>query len=140
MSTAVETLAIKGSSVPDRRGSPLAISAIVNYRVKDAIAFSYSVKNPFEYVENQGLEVIRRVCSEFEFFSRDEPCLISDSAIIGSCMKDLLQDKVELCGIQIIRMELMEVAYQPEVALSLLKVQQAMAKLDARELIVQGAV
>ena len=36
-------------------------------------------------------------------------------------------------------MELMEVAYQPEVANSLLKVQQAMAKLDARELIVEGA-
>lgn len=56
--------------MPDKGGSPLAISAIVNYRVKDAIAYSYSVKDPNGYVENQGLEVIRRVCSEFPFYKQ----------------------------------------------------------------------
>ena len=37
-------------------------------------------------------------------------------------------------------MEIMEVAYHPEVAQSLLLVQQAQAKVDARKLIVEGSV
>ena len=37
-------------------------------------------------------------------------------------------------------MEIMEVAYHAEVAQSLLLVQQAQAKIDARALIVEGAV
>ena len=45
-------MSLLGSSVPDQRGSPLSISAIINYRVNDAIAFSYSVKDPVEYIEN----------------------------------------------------------------------------------------
>lgn len=104
-------MSLLGSSVPDQRGSPLSISAIINYRVNDAIAFSYSVKDPVEYIENQALEVIRRVCGQFPFYDKSEPCLISDTAIIGSCMRSLLQDKIEICGVEIIRMELMEVAY-----------------------------
>jgi len=37
-------------------------------------------------------------------------------------------------------MELMEFAYHAEVAQSLLQVQQAQAKIDARKLIVEGSV
>ena len=44
--TAVLTMALKGSSVPDKSGSPLQVSAIMNYRVNDAIAFTYSVSAP----------------------------------------------------------------------------------------------
>jgi len=37
-------------------------------------------------------------------------------------------------------MEIMEVSYAAEVAASLLQVQQAQAKIDARQLIVDGSV
>ena len=37
-------------------------------------------------------------------------------------------------------MDLMELSYSPEVASSLLQIQQAAAKVDARKLIVEGAV
>ena len=79
--------------------------------MNDAIAFSYSVNSPVDYIENQALEVIRRVCGQFPFYHKSEPCLIRDTAIIGSCMKGLLEDKVEICGCEIVRMELMEIAY-----------------------------
>ena len=133
-------MALKGSSVPDKTGSPLQVSAIMNYRVNDAIAFTYSVADPTHYIENQALEVLRRVCARFPFQSVKEPCLIADSKFIGVCMRELVQDRIKLCGIEVIAMEIMEVAYAPEVAMSLLQVQQAQAKIDAKQLIVEGSV
>ena len=65
---------------------------------------------------------------------------MNDSQLIGHHMAGLLQSRVEVCGIQIEKMEIMEVAYHTEVAQSLLLVQQAQAKLDARTLIIKGCV
>ena len=55
-------------------------------------------------------------------------------------MKDLLQAKCTIAGAEIMRMELMEFSYHPEMAQALLQVQQAQAKIDARKLIVEGGV
>lgn len=55
-------------------------------------------------------------------------------------MKELLQVKCKIAGIAILRMELMEFSYQPEMTRALLQVQQAKAKIDARKLIVDGGV
>ena len=55
-------------------------------------------------------------------------------------MKELLQIKTTVAGIKILRMELMEFSYQPEMTMALLQVQQAKAKIDARKLIVEGGV
>ena len=55
-------------------------------------------------------------------------------------MKELLQIKTKVAGIEILRMELMEFSYQPEMTKALLQVQQAKAKIDARKLIVEGGV
>lgn len=52
----------------------------------------------------------------------------------------MLQARVDIAGIEVQRMDLMEIAYTPDVASSLLQIQQAGAKVDARKLIVQGAV
>lgn len=123
VNTAVQTMALKGSSVPDKTGSPLSVSAIMNYRVDDAIAHTYAVADPTLYIENQALEVLRRVCARFPFQSLKEPCLITDSKFIGACMRELVQDRIKLCGVQVIAMEIMEVAYASEVAQSLLQVQ-----------------
>ena len=65
---------------------------------------------------------------------------MNDSQLIGYHMAGLLQDRCNVCGISIEKMEIMEVAYHPEVAQSLLLVQQAQAKVDARKLIVDGCV
>ena len=69
------------------------VSAIMNYYVEDAIAAIYSVEDYHKYIENQGLEVLRRVCSQFPYKSAygvDEPSLMSDGKLIGNCMKDLV--------------------------------------------------
>jgi regulator of protease activity HflC (stomatin/prohibitin superfamily) len=41
--TCLETLTIKDCSFPDSRGSPLRVSAIINYRIVDALQASFAV-------------------------------------------------------------------------------------------------
>ena len=55
-------------------------------------------------------------------------------------MRDLIQERCAAAGVQIVRMEFMEVSYHVEIAQSLLQIQQAQSKIDARKLIVTGAV
>jgi hypothetical protein len=57
-------------------------------------------------------------CSKFSYKSNinDEPTLVTDSKFIGGCMKDLLQNKSGIAGVEIVRMELKEYSYHPEIA------------------------
>lgn len=55
-------------------------------------------------------------------------------------MKELLGVKCRIAGAEIMRMEIMEFSYHTEIAASMLLVQQAEAKMEARKLIVDGAV
>lgn len=55
-------------------------------------------------------------------------------------MKELLQEKSDIAGIQILRMELMEFSFDDQIAGALLRVQQAKAKIEARKTIVKGSV
>ena len=117
------------------------VSVIVNYKIVNPVQAVYAVDNYATFIYNQSLEVLRTACSKFNYKSaNDEPCLMSDSALIGHHMAGLLQDRVHVCGVEIQKMEIMEVAYHAEVAQSLLLVQQAQAKVDARRLIVKGCV
>jgi hypothetical protein len=45
---------------------------------------------------------------------------MSDGKIIGACMREIVQEKCSVVGVEIISMELMEVAYHTEVAQALL--------------------
>ena len=142
VSTAIQTLKLEGSSVPDQKGAPMNVSAIVNYVVVDAIQASFAVQDLEEYIRNQALEVLRNVCAKFPYRHNDEsqPSLLSDSKLIGVQLKEILQVRCRDAGVEITRMELMEFSYHVEVAQSLLQVQQAQAKIDARKLIVEGSV
>lgn len=124
VSTKIETLTIKGSSVPDLKGSPMNVSVIVNYKIVDPIKSVYAVDDYKGYIYNQCLEVVRTVCSRFSYRSSNaEPCLMTDSSLIGHYMAELLQERTEICGVDIHKMEIMEVAYHAEVAQALLLVQ-----------------
>lgn len=113
------------------------VSAIINFNITNAAAAVYAVEDRLAFLQNQGLEVLRKVCSKFPYKGvGGEPCLMSDGRLIGEAMRVLVQERVKVAGINIIKMELMEVAYHVEVAESLLKVQQAQAQIDARSLIV----
>ena len=83
---------LEGSSVPDQKGSPMKVSAIINYTVIDPILSKFAVGDLQEFIENQGLEVIRNVCALFPYRENDPnlPSLLADSKQIGVHMKEIL--------------------------------------------------
>jgi len=69
------------------------VSAIINYQVVDAIAAQFNVECPYKFIENQGLEVLRRVCAQFPYKSKmdsKEPSLMADGKLIGQSMRNLV--------------------------------------------------
>ena len=61
VSTQIATMQLRGSSVPDANGSPMNVSAILNYRVTDAVAFTYSVNNPASFIQNQNRSILHKM-------------------------------------------------------------------------------
>ena len=125
VSTAIQTMDVKGSSVPDLNGSPMNVSAIINYVIRDPVKAEYAVENLHAFIHNQAQEVVRNVCAQFPYRHSDqnEVSLLSDSKFIGVQLREILQVRCEDAGVDITRMELMEFSYHVEVAQSLLQVQ-----------------
>jgi regulator of protease activity HflC (stomatin/prohibitin superfamily) len=70
----------------------------------------------------------------------DEGSLRGSSEIVAQRIRDEIQEKVENAGIEIIEARITYLAYAPEIAAAMLQRQQASAVVDARKLIVDGAV
>lgn len=92
VSLAINTMQVKGSSVPDSNGSPMNISTIVNYIVTDPVASVYNVENLYTFIHTQAYDVVRRVCGKFRYMSNDpeEITILHDGHIIAGHMKQLL--------------------------------------------------
>ena len=66
--------------------------------------------------------------------------LKTESHLLGNHLREMLQARMEVCGIKIVSFELSDLAYAAEVAPMMLARQQAVALVDARATIVDGAV
>ena len=55
-------------------------------------------------------------------------------------MKEEIQSKVDIAGLEILEARITHLAYAPEIAAAMLQRQQASAIIDARQMIVEGAV
>ncbi len=66
--------------------------------------------------------------------------LKTESHLLGDTLREMLQARMEVCGIKIVSFELSDLAYAAEVAPMMLARQQAAALVDARDTIVAGAV
>jgi regulator of protease activity HflC (stomatin/prohibitin superfamily) len=70
----------------------------------------------------------------------DEGSLRGSSEIVAERIKKEIQARVELAGIEIVESRITYLAYAPEIAAAMLQRQQASAIIDARKMIVDGAV
>ena len=82
------------------------------------------------------------MCSKYPYEADEEypSCLKAESARIGIELRDLMQARVNFCGVRITLCVLTDLSYAPEIAQPMLMRQQAEAMVKARELIVAGAV
>ena len=70
----------------------------------------------------------------------DEGSLRGSSETVAQRIKDELQAKVANAGIEVLEARITYLAYAPEIAAVMLQRQQASAIVDARKMIVDGAV
>ena len=148
VSTKISTFVNGNQKVNDALGNPVEVSAIVIWKVVDATKAVINVDNYLEYLSNQTDSTIRNVArlypydiiSDDEASNEDELTLRGSASRIAEEMKSELQKRVDDAGIEIMDVRLNQIAYAPEIAAAMLQRQQASAVVDARKMIVDGAV
>ena len=70
----------------------------------------------------------------------DDGSLRGSSEVVAQRIKEEIQSRVEEAGLEIVDARITYLAYAPEIAAVMLQRQQASAVVDARKLIVDGAV
>ena len=142
ISTRDTTLDIATTTVVERNGNPILISAVVIYRVVDSYKAALEVAQHDQFIRDQAGAVVKRVSSTFPYESADGsgPSLKGESSAVSEAYVSELSEAVAPAGIQVLDVRLNDLTYAPEIAQSMLMRQQALALIDARKMIVEGAV
>ena len=72
--------------------------------------------------------------------SDNEKSLRGSSIEVANKLKEEIQKNVEIAGLEVQEARITHLAYAPEIAAAMLQRQQAAAIVDARQMIVEGAV
>merc|ERR1711865_34278 len=70
----------------------------------------------------------------------NEPSLKTEANSLRQALMSSLQERVDVAGVVIVNFEFNDLAYAPEIAQVMLVRQQAVALLDARTVVAEGAV
>ena len=137
--------------VNDRLGNPVEIGIAVIWRVVDTAKAVFNVDNYKEYLSLQCDSALRNIVRIYPYDvapnvdttgdgEPDEGSLRGSSEVVAQRIKDEIQSKVHDAGLEILEARITYLAYAPEIAAVMLQRQQASAIVDARKLIVDGAV
>ncbi len=127
--------------VNDANGSPIEISAVIVWRVSSPAKAHYNVNNYHDFVFVQSDSVIRELASNYPYDSEgDEESLRKNSNKISSELRLMLQQRLDIAGIEITEARISYLAYSSEIAQAMLRRQQAHAITSARKYIVQNAI
>jgi len=141
VSTKQISVELQKTTVLDSNGNPLIISAVFVYSIVNARKALLDIENVHTFVTSQGETSLKQTLCRFPYESHDgSPCLKTEAEHIGKHLCNILQQKVMMAGALIHSFQLKEISYSPEIASSMLKRQQAVAIVEARQTIVQGAV
>jgi len=142
ISTRDNTLHISPTTVVERNGNPVEISAVIVYRIADTFRAAINVESPHRFIEDQASAVIKRGAAQFPYESASDevPCLKKESDEVTNVLVAELQEAVDAAGIEVIGVRLNDLTYAPEIAQAMLMRQQALALVDARKTLVEGAV
>lgn len=129
--------------VNDLDGNPIEIGVIVIWKIVDAAKAVFNVENYQRFVSIQSDSAIRHVARSYPYdvsTEGDEQSLRGSSTEIADVLKNELQSRTTMAGIEIIEAKISHLAYAPEIAAAMLQRQQASAVIAARQMIVEGAV
>ena len=139
------TLANEKQKINDLLGNPIIIGIIVIWRVVDTAKAVFDVDDYQEYLSVQSDSALRNIVRMYPYDSTDidtgnEKSLRGSSQEIAEMLRTEIQEKVKIAGLEVTEARITHLAYAPEIAAAMLQRQQASAIIDARALIVEGAV
>ena len=151
ISLKIMTLNNNRQKINDCLGNPVEIGIAVMWRVVDTAKAVFDVDNYKEYLSLQCDSALRNIVRIYPYDVApnvdttgdgiaDEGSLRGSSEVVASRIKDEIQSKVAQAGLEIIEARITYLAYAPEIAAVMLQRQQASAIIDARKMIVDGAV
>ncbi len=128
--------------VNDGDGNPIEIAAAVVWVVEDTARALFAVDNYVEFVRVQAEAGVRHIASGYAYDTRgsDIPSLRENADEINEELSSEIAIRVTAAGVRVIESRLTRLAYAPEIAQAMLRVQQANAVVAARHRIVEGAV
>merc|ERR1719223_293682 len=136
VSTARMTMDIKELKVVDAKGNPIMISGNIAYRVFSVKKACVDTADAKQYLSQQSPMVLRKVASQYTY-----DMLCSDhSGDVEQALRTCLQEVVSDAGIEVLKFDLTDLSYAPEIAQAMLVKQQADAMVEARRLVCQAAV
>jgi len=143
ISLKVLTLSNDKQKINDQLGNPIIIGIVVIWRVVDTARAVFSVDNYKEYLSIQCDSALRNIVRLYPYDAYgddNEKSLRGSSEEVAEKLKDELQSKVQVAGLEIIEARITNLSYAQEIAAVMLQRQQASAIIDARQMIVEGAV
>lgn len=151
VSLKIMTLNNSKQKINDCLGNPIEIGVAVMWRVADTAKAVFNVDNFKEYLSLQVDSAVRSIVRLYPYDvapnvdttgdgEPDEGSLRGSSAVVAERIRDEIQQKVNNAGLEIVEARITYLAYAPEIAAVMLQRQQASAIVDARKLIVDGAV
>ena len=151
LSLKIMTLNNNRQKINDCLGNPVEIGIAVMWRIVDTAKAVFNVDNYKEYLSLQCDSALRDIVRIYPYDVApgidttgdgiaDEGSLRGSSEIVAERIRDEIQQKVSEAGLEIVEARITYLAYAPEIAAVMLQRQQASAVIDARKMIVDGAV
>ena len=151
ISLKIMTLNNNRQKINDCLGNPVEIGIAVMWRVVDTAKAAFNVDNYKEYLSLQCDSALRNIVRIYPYDVApnvdttgdgiaDEGSLRGSSEVEAGRIRDEIQSKVADAGLEILEARITYLAYAPEIAAVMLQRQQASAIIDARKMIVDGAV
>lgn len=143
MSLKAMTLDNGQQKINDELGNPIIIGIVVIWRVTNTAKAAFDVDDYEAYLSTQCDSALRSIVRQYPYdgFNNDaEKSLQGSSLEVAERLQEEIQSKVEMAGLEILEARITHLAYAPEIASAMLQRQQAAAIIDARAMIVDGAV
>lgn len=151
LSLKIMTLNNNRQKINDCLGNPVEIGIAVTWRIVDTAKAVFNVDNYKEYLSLQCDTALRNIVRIYPYDVApnvdttgdglaDDGSLRGSSELVAARIRDEIQLRVNEAGIEIVESRITYLAYAPEIAAVMLQRQQASAIIDARKMIVDGAV
>lgn len=151
ISLKIMTLNNNRQKINDCLGNPVEIGIAVTWRITDTAKAVFNVDNYKEFLSLQCDSALRNIVRIYPYDVApnvdttgdgvaDEGSLRGSSDVVANRIKEEIQRRVDEAGIEIVEARITNLAYATEIAAVMLQRQQASAIIDARKMIVDGAV